>query len=353
MIDDILDVFSNLDTPFIIFLMIFSLGVAIFHTLILSSLYELKFPSWLFFVLNPALIGIAALFYKPLAGLVFVILFLSVFLLMVIGIFYSGIKGKMKDYRSEKTKYPLWKLIASILLMIAFPIAFFLLKGNLIIIIVAIIIVSKILLPSSKNRFLQLQSILPTSTIQSMAMGLVEIAGTVKHIEYILSPINSKKCIGYRYIVEKISTDSDNKKSYSKIKDETVSNDFYIEDATGKVKIKAQNLDFLWLEENEQYSKGQKRYTQYLLLENDEVLLIGKASSDNQEVFIEKELIKNIFALAPLASVNKWNKYKPLLRSFILALILIAVLSILILWANISVDGNAVSVELKNLSLFN
>lgn len=112
--------YNNLDADngLIVMLMIMSVFVAIFHTFILIGLYEINLkPKWLFFVLNPLLIGLCTLYENKLAALVAVILFLSVFVLGIIGMFVSMIKStyqssKEADARRRrmgKTPLPIWK----------------------------------------------------------------------------------------------------------------------------------------------------------------------------------------------------------------------------------------------------
>ncbi len=92
-----------------------------------------------------------------------------------------------------------------------------------------------------------------------------------------------------------------------------------------------------------------KRHTQYLLYEGDEMLLIGKADFQNQKTIITKEPVKDIFMIAPAASVNKWNKYKPLLKAFTITSVVIAIITMFILLADISVYGDVVHVSFKKI----
>ncbi len=98
----------------------YCLGVAIFHTLIFSVLYRLKFENRLFFVLNPTLILVAAWVYRPLGVLVFLCLFASVFLLVIIGLIYNAIL-KSKDLQQfKKVKTPFGEIVLKIVLGIVF-----------------------------------------------------------------------------------------------------------------------------------------------------------------------------------------------------------------------------------------
>jgi hypothetical protein len=318
----------------------------------MSRIYSLKFPVWLFFLVDPALIGVAYLIYKPLAGIVFTLLFVSVFVLGIAGFFYSGVRRYIEEKREEdkrnKKKTSWWKIILGLTGGLAFIAAFFSFGPYVFVFIFAFAILSKIL-PNPTNKFLQLQAILPTSSIRSMAMGLVEVKGKIRKIEFLLAPIDSRQCIGYRYIVEDIDRDRNGDIRYTTIKNVTVCNNFYIADETGEVEVKGTDLEFLWVEMADRYSNGGKRYTQYLIQEGDEMLLIGKASVENRKPIIEKEEIKKIFMIAPVGSVNKWNKYKPLLKSLIVITIVISIIAIFILLADVSLDGDTVHFHLKNI----
>jgi len=93
----------------------------------------------------------------------------------------------------------------------------------------------------------------------------------------------------------------------------------------------------LWVEEDDSYTSGSKRYTQYLLVDNQNVFLIGKANSKESKTFIEKENLKDIFVLAPYNAVVNWNRNKPLLNSFLAYLAVLFLIIAFVLIAEISV----------------
>ena len=100
----------EMDIPNIVFLMLFSCGIAIFHTVLLSGILALNFrPKWLFFALNPALIGCTYLMlHHGYALLTFTILFLSVFVLGLIAMITSTIReSRKKVYYLQKNPKPL------------------------------------------------------------------------------------------------------------------------------------------------------------------------------------------------------------------------------------------------------
>ncbi|MFC6268967.1 hypothetical protein [Frigoriflavimonas asaccharolytica] len=325
---DLVNFFNNFEADWfmLFFLMFFSMGVAIFHTLILDGIYRIKFkPNWLFFVLNPALIGFAGLFDTRFGAVVFAFLFLSVFVLGIFGMFYAAVRSTIFDNRAKdaalikdgKPPIPFWKKLLSGFVVIIFIFLFFTVKPAYIVVFFFIVLpfISS-LKSSNKKSFYNLQRTLPTSKIRSVAMGLAEISGKVRMIKSKNSPIKNVPCIGYLYTIEDISRDKDGKESFRIVFSETICESFYVEDATGKIEVKTDEIEFLDFKVGEQYRSSGKRYREYLLLENAEVLMIGKASNkENYQPIFEYEEVKKVFAIAPVASVENWNNLRPLLKS--------------------------------------
>lgn len=225
-----------------------------------------------------------------------------------------------------------------------------LLKRNLFIYLFLIFPVFNYLLTSKKKRFLKYQSILPTSKIRSVAMGLAEIEGNLQMVAPVVTPIKNKECIGYRYKIEIIFVDNHQNRTYEIIKDEIVCNPFFVEDETGKIEVNPININFVWVPVDEQYSKRGKRYTQYVLYPNDKMLLVGKSSlKENSIPVFEYENIKKVFSISPSNKVVNYNIYKPLLNSFISFLCLFAFAAALILITPIKIENNAISIEKPKL----
>ena len=326
---DFINFYNTLDVdwPILGFMMLMSMGAAIFHTVIIGQLWNINIkPGWLFFALNPALIGLSALYERKLGALVFGIVFISVFVFAILGIVISAIRDgaesakEQNNYRQKMGKPPLpwWKKLLISISGLAF-FGFILSLGAPVFIIIVFIILpflSSIFFPSNSKRFYKLQRTLPTANIRSVAMGLAEISGNTKTIKPMISRIGSKNCIGYLYTIERVSTDDEGKNSYSMEFSETICNPFFVEDKTGKIKVLSDEIEFIDFEIDEQYQSSMKRYTQYLLKENMEVLLIGKAGlEDNNQVVFKKEEIKNVFGIAPVESVNNHNELRPILQS--------------------------------------
>ncbi len=317
----------NVSNASIVFLMLAGCFIAIFHTIILSALFRLNFRGWLFFVVDPLLILLAGILNRHLVFLVFFLLFISVFVLGFMGMIYAGFtKSKEEKKKREQLRQryhiapkPLWKKIGGFIVVALFFVSFYHLGFYSVLLLFIIVPVLSAILPGNRNKFLKYQGTLPTSKIRSVAMGLAEIEGSLECIEPMLSPINNKQCIGYRYRIEDISTDKDGDKSYTTILDETRCNPFYISDETGKIMVNPDKMEFVYVEKDEMYSAGGKRYTQFLIKENDKMLLIGNCGlgENNQPVF-EYEVIKKVFAIAPSDKITHYNTFKPLLNSFLI-----------------------------------
>ena len=78
----------------------------------------------------------------------------------------------------------------------------------------------------------------PTSKIRSIAMGLVEIYGTVTkpHDKFLKSPFTNKDCVYYKYSVEKLQH-TDKGKRWITLTSGENNTPFYLKDTTGKVLI--------------------------------------------------------------------------------------------------------------------
>lgn len=335
---------NKLDAGQVIFLMLFSFGIALFQTIILSGLYNLKFPTWLFFVLCPSLLGLSFLIDSKYTLIIFFFLFASVFVLGIVGMFYSGIKNsKIEKIEREKfnrlhniQKTPLSKKVVGLSIGAGVIGVFFWLARMeklelLIVIIPSLIFIKIIFFPSSKSKFLKLQGVLPTSKMSAIAMGMVEVEGDLEEIEPIISPYFNKPCIGYYYTIEEEgAADDDGKKSYHTVFTELKTGTFKIKDETGAVTVNGEGLEF-YFDRIDKQEGGKTRHSETYLKHNDYMLLIGNAESDEGNVIIKKGNSNGIFGVALPQSITFRNKYKPLLVSFLTTLFFITLMLIYII----------------------
>lgn len=335
---------NEADIGQVIFLMLFSLGIALFQTVIFSGLYNLKFPDWLFFVVSPSLVGISFLLDAKYPFAVILVLFVSLFLFAIIGMIYSAIKSS-KEERIKTENFnrihnipptpPKDKLLGFVVLAGVIGAFYWLAVSEnlklLLLIIPGLILVSTLFFPSNKSKFLKMQSILPTSKVNTIAMGLVEIEGDLEEIEPIISPHFNKPCIGYYYKIEKESTtDDEGRTTYSTIFSEIKTGKFKIKDETGSVIVDGEGLEYFF-DRIDNQKGGKIRHSETYLKNNDYMLLIGYAASDEGDVIIKKESAETIFGVAIPRSISFRNKYRPLLNSFLATLFFISLILIYII----------------------
>lgn len=344
---------QDVEPAMVVMLMLFSSAIAIFHSVFILGMLEANIkPGWIFFALNPAIIGITALINIQYTLVVFLMIFASVFIIgfyTIITLSIKGIKEDAEETRKFNKRYniaptPRWKKILRTFVGFG-VIALLFSSGVYAFVIIFAYIILENFLPNSTGQFLKLQATLPTSRIRSVAMGLAEVKGKLKMIEPIISPIKNKECIGFVYHIDKVHKNSDGDKSYSNVFTKTKVKPFIIKDETGEMKVIPDKLEFVWIDEEDRYEHSGKRYTQYLLKEGDEVLMMGKASLENNKPVLTHESIKDIFAISPLAKVLHYNIYKPLLNSFVMFTALFAFISALILVAPIYIKDDTIMIE--------
>ncbi|WP_282057267.1 hypothetical protein, partial [Maribacter luteus] len=324
-------------TPIIIFLAFFSAAFGIFYYLVLKGLFKLPLkPAWPLFVIPPVVVILTAVYDAGYTPFVCLVNFPMLLLLMIIGGIYKSIREKES-------------LLQILIFVLGIPVIILTWPWGIFLLFVRAIFLD-IVKPSDKNEFYELQRVLPTSKIRSMAMGLVEITGRASMIEPVISRIKKEPCIGYLYKIDAISKDKDGKKSYTNISTETVCNDFLLNDDTGSVTVSGTDISFIDLPESpHSYESNNKRYQLFLLVENMSVLLIGKAVNKNQKIRLEKDDGKNIFALSTTEKVFKWNLYRPLRKSFIRHFILLLALVTLIFMMDLKIEGDSILISISSV----
>lgn len=232
------------------FFMLFSLGIALFHTIILEAFFRLTAkPSWIIYLIDPLIIAAGYFLFPKHAGIIFIGLFASVFVLAITGFIKKGIQGTLETFKAaKKEKKPLWKIVMTAFGILFLYLAFFYFGIYSFFIIIFIIILSSIL-PNHHNRFYFYQRNLSTSKIKSVAIGLAEICGKAKAITPIVSPYTSTVCVVYIYTVDKIkeTRDDDGKtsKSYRQVKKDINVKNFRLKDDSGSIEIQAEQLEWI------------------------------------------------------------------------------------------------------------
>ena len=181
---------------------------------------------------------------------------------------------------------------------------------------------------SNSESFGQVEDRLATSKLGSVAMGLVEVSGKVKAIKPLTSPFTKTRCVAYQHTVSE--WDVKRRKSGNKISKESKVQRFRLEDSSGSVivdsgQLTAHGVPFV-------HRKVDKKpdfeftHKEYLLRENDEVMVIGRAESIDGETIIKHDSETNVFEVRVMATVQADRKDRPLMKSFgytLLSLIMI------------------------------
>ncbi|WP_299242781.1 hypothetical protein [uncultured Aquimarina sp.] len=147
------------------------------------------------------------------------------------------------------------------------------------------------------------------SDIKDISTGFVEVKGKLTQIKKMTSPITKSECIGYSYSVMRfnssrkrsrssidrglsVSKENDRDMKWKTISLDEKCNDFYIEDTTGKIKVKAKDISISLLQVNQTDKKiSGHTHTENLLLQDDkEYILIGTATYNKKnELIIKKD----------------------------------------------------------------
>ena len=101
---------------------------------------------------------------------------------------------------------------------------------------------------------------LPTSPIEAMSPGLVEIKGKVYNIETIKTPISKKDAVYYHLKIERYMENKNNSGNWQTIYNYKTQNPFFVKDETGEVKISPLNAD-VFLKKQNLYKKSNNLFT--------------------------------------------------------------------------------------------
>lgn len=238
-----------------------------------------------------------------------------------------NIKENAEQYFEDK---PRLKKVLKGLVSIIVVVFFFTFSFKLFYIIPLIIIITA-LLPSRRKKFFKLQAILPTSKINALAMGVVEIEGELEQIEPLVSPYFSEPCIGYLYTIEEERRDKDNHSTWHTVHTECKTGIFKMNDETGTVLVNGDRLEYYSLNEDKQVDSGFRRHTESYLKDKDYMLLIGCATSDEGNTIIKNEEHYKVFGIADPNQISLRNKYSPLLNSFLVTLFFLTIIIVFII----------------------
>ncbi|VVP60776.1 hypothetical protein [Pseudomonas fluorescens] len=159
---------------------------------------------------------------------------------------------------------------------------------------------------------------LATSQVRSVAIGLVELRGTVVMGQPFKSPVSHQDCVGYLWIVEEGSKDSDGKMSWTTLSCEARCNDFRLRDATGEIRVISEGVDLFENKRPTAYESisTYRRQGDLLLTQDQDVLLIGNACEKDGELVIAKGQQRGaMFGVLDMRDVENRRVMAPLLRT--------------------------------------
>lgn len=212
------------------------------------------------------------------------------------------------------------------------------------------VILSMVLIGFFSNKIIgkanpmKLQQDLPTSKINSVAMGLAEIKGKIKYDETIISRLKSRKCAGYIYWIDEIDHDKDGKETLSRIYYDSLIKPFYLEDETGKIKVIPEKLEVNNFDTKSYRSNG-KQYSEYIIQEDEkEYMMIGRIELQGNEPVMAYDTNKKVFSIFPSLQIELYDykeKVLKFLRPYFIAFLL---WTSFILSSNVRLTSNGLSV---------
>lgn len=96
---------------------------------------------------------------------------------------------------------------------------------------------------------------IPTSTIRSLAMGLVELAGTAKSKTLLKAPFTGKDCVFFRYTIERLEQRGRSTEWVVVAEGDSSTSPFFLNDTTGSVLILPKDAE-LFLPVNYEFMNG-------------------------------------------------------------------------------------------------
>jgi hypothetical protein len=129
----------------------------------------------------------------------------------------------------------------------------------------------------------------PTSQVASAAQGYVELQGRGKSLQGlpVLSPLNQLPCLWYRYRIERRR---DNK--WETVERGESDASFLLDDGTGQCLVDPEGAEII-VEHRDQWTSGNQRYTQWLILNDEPVYAIGAfitRSGDSQALSVTEDM---------------------------------------------------------------
>ncbi len=166
-----------------------------------------------------------------------------------------------------------------------------------------ILIFSAILRGNKEQKGINEIKKLPFSAVSELTdlndKTFVKVKGKLKVIDYTLSELTETKCIGYTYqemkwTYTKRTGERRKKSQWKTIKSEEYTEDFYIEDTSGKIKVDTVGIQISSQFNQKKEKDGKITCVENLLLpDQKEYILIGTLNKENKKISIAKDFKKN------------------------------------------------------------
>ena len=125
----------------------------------------------------------------------------------------------------------------------------------------------------------------PQTDVQAAVPGEVNLRGEAVVLKadqkLLVAPRSKKKCLYYRYLVEREETDSDGDKTWVTVSDDSKYVDrFKLRDGTGEIVVRPSRRVAFKVGSSDSWRKGNMRYTEFRLDRGDAIFLFGYAEEE-------------------------------------------------------------------------
>ncbi len=147
----------------------------------------------------------------------------------------------------------------------------------------------------------------PTSRVVSAAQGYVELIGDARPLDSpILAKYSMLPCLWYRYKVDK----KNHKNEWKTIETGESDAAFLVHDESGKCVIEPQGAEII-TQHKDTWQSGQYRYTEWKLLERDEIYLLGefKTAGGSTNTTTQNELVNRVLYEWKLDNANLLKRF--------------------------------------------
>jgi len=129
---------------------------------------------------------------------------------------------------------------------------------------------------------------IPTSTVRSLAMGIVELTGKTESPRVLKSPLTNAECTLYRYVIEEYRSSGKSGHWVTIAKGDSFSCFFWLNDGTGKVMVLPRSAEFIMPVDYEFSTR------------------LGRSIPPNLEAFMDKLGIKRGRFFKPTLRFKEW-----------------------------------------------